>query len=206
MSFTISGRVNRLRRVEPVKHSDRAGAPETWELSRLVSGSAASQGRGSAPGLGGSAPTSLASWAGGGGAGGVGCAALPPGARGKIIRREQNYFAGHAGRMNHQRLARRGWPIGSGAVESGCRTRQCRRQRPGQFWTAAGLRHLDALEEARDNGHWDQLWLTLGWCGCQTEPLHPGAPAPQVSRINLFRLVLSFERRLKFTFDLNRIR
>lgn len=89
-------------------------------------------------------------------------AALPRrrGLRGKIIRREQNYFAVHAGRMNYQRLARRGWPIGSGAVESGCRTRQCRRKRPGQFWTQAGLRHLDALEEARDNSHWDQLWLT----------------------------------------------
>jgi len=88
-------------------------------------------------------------------------AALPRrrGAQGKIIRREQNYFSGHAGRMNYQRLARRGWPIGSGAVESGCRTRQCRRKRPGQFWTSAGLRHLDALEEARDNGHWDDLWL-----------------------------------------------
>jgi hypothetical protein len=56
--------------------------------------------------------------------------------------------------------ARRGWPIGSGAVESGCRTRQCRRKRPGQFWTTAGLRHLDALAEARGNGHWDELWLT----------------------------------------------
>jgi len=87
-------------------------------------------------------------------------AALPRrrGEAGKIIRREQNYFAGHAGRMNHQAVARRGWPIGSGAVESGCRSRQCRRKRPGQFWTQAGLRHLDALEEARDQGHWDELW------------------------------------------------
>jgi hypothetical protein len=32
-------------------------------------------------------------------------------------------------------------------------------KRPGQFWTRTGLRHLDALEEARDNGHWDELWL-----------------------------------------------
>jgi hypothetical protein len=88
-------------------------------------------------------------------------AALPRrrGQAGKVIRREQNYFVGHARRMNYQTLARRGWPIGSGAVESGCRTRQCRRKRPGQFWTQAGLRHLDALEEARDNGHWDELWL-----------------------------------------------
>jgi hypothetical protein len=89
-------------------------------------------------------------------------AALPRrrGETGKVIRREQNYFAEHAGRMNYHELAQRGWPIGSGAVESGCRARQCRRKRPGQFWTRSGLRHLDALEEARDNGHWDDLWLT----------------------------------------------
>ena len=89
-------------------------------------------------------------------------AALPRrrGGAGKVIRREQNYFAEHAGRMNYQAVAEQGWPIGSGTVESGCRSRQCRRKRPGQFWTRSGLRHLDALEEARDNGHWDELWLT----------------------------------------------
>ena len=81
------------------------------------------------------------------------------GQTGKVIQREQNYFAGHAQRMNYQALAKRGWPIASGAVESGCRARQCRRKRPGQFWTYSGLRHLDALEEARDHGHWDELWL-----------------------------------------------
>lgn len=83
----------------------------------------------------------------------------PRGDRGQVLRREQNYFAGQAGRMNYQSMARRGWPIASGAVESGCRSRQCRRKRPGQFWTSAGLRHLDALEEARDNDHWEELWL-----------------------------------------------
>ncbi len=89
-------------------------------------------------------------------------AALPRrrGEAGKTIRREANYFAEHAGRMNYQALDRRGWPIASGTAESGCRSRQCRRKRPGQFWTRPGLRHLDALEEARDNGHWDELWLT----------------------------------------------
>ncbi len=89
-------------------------------------------------------------------------AALPRqrGEPGKGIRREANYFAEHAGRMNYQALDRRGWPIASGTAESACRSRQCRRKRPGQFWTGPGLRHLDALEEARDNGHWDELWLT----------------------------------------------
>jgi hypothetical protein len=89
-------------------------------------------------------------------------AVLPPrrGEAGKVLRREQSYFASQAQRMNYQVLAERGWPIGSGAVESACRQRQCRRKRPGQFWTAKGLRHLGALEEARDNGHWDELWTT----------------------------------------------
>jgi hypothetical protein len=89
-------------------------------------------------------------------------AALPRrrGERGKVIRREQNYFAAHAGRLNYRSLARRGWPIASGPVESACRTRQCRRKRAGQFWTPAGLRHLDALEEARDHGHWNELWVS----------------------------------------------
>jgi hypothetical protein len=82
----------------------------------------------------------------------------PRGERGKIVRREQNYFANQAGRMAYEEIAARGWPIGSGAVESACRQRQCRYKRPGQFWTASGLRHLCALEEARAHGHWDQLW------------------------------------------------
>jgi hypothetical protein len=82
----------------------------------------------------------------------------PKGSRGKTVRREQNYFTGQEHRMKYQQIADRGWPIGSGAVESACRQRQCRFKRPGQFWTAQGLRHLCALEEARHNHHWEQLW------------------------------------------------
>lgn len=79
-------------------------------------------------------------------------------ASGKAIRREQNYFKTHAGRMNYQQIARRGWPIGSGAVESACRQKQTRFKRCGQFWTKGGLRNLCALDEARRNHHWDELW------------------------------------------------
>lgn len=81
------------------------------------------------------------------------------GAVGEAIRREQNYFASHARRMNYQEVAARGWPIGSGADESACAQKQGRLKRPGQFWTERGLRHLNALMEARDNAHWDELWL-----------------------------------------------
>jgi hypothetical protein len=84
----------------------------------------------------------------------------PRGEPGKIVRREQGYFAGQAQRMKYQEIADRGWPIGSGPVESTCLQRQCRFKRPGQFWTAQGLRHLCALEEARHNHHWEELWFT----------------------------------------------
>ncbi len=82
------------------------------------------------------------------------------GEAGELRAREQNYFAHHASRMNYQSIARRGWPIGSGAVESACRQKQCRFKRSGQFWTPKGLRHLIALDEARRNHHWDQLWTS----------------------------------------------
>lgn len=84
----------------------------------------------------------------------------PRGERGKVVRREKGYFASHAHRMNYQEIADRGWPIGSGPVESACRQRQCRFKRPGQSWTAKGLRNLCALEEARHNHHWEELWTS----------------------------------------------
>jgi hypothetical protein len=80
------------------------------------------------------------------------------GAAGQVIRREQNYFVEHAPRMNYQAIARRGWAIGSGPVESACLQRQGRFKRSGQFWTPQGQQHLCALIEARQNGHWDALW------------------------------------------------
>lgn len=84
----------------------------------------------------------------------------PRSERGKVVRREQGYFAGQAHRMKYQEIAERGWPIGSGPVESTCRQRQCRFKRPGQFWTPQGLQHLCALEETRHNHYWEELWST----------------------------------------------
>lgn len=82
----------------------------------------------------------------------------PSGEAGKIMGEEQGYFERQKGRMDYQKAADRGWPIGSGAVESACRQKQCRFKRSGQFWTERGFRHLCALDEARRNGHWTELW------------------------------------------------
>jgi hypothetical protein len=83
----------------------------------------------------------------------------PRGEAGKTVRQEQSYFAHQAQRLNYQEIADRGWPIGSGAVESACGGKQGRFKRRGQFWTKAGLRNLEALIEARENKHWEELWF-----------------------------------------------
>jgi hypothetical protein len=84
----------------------------------------------------------------------------PRGEAGEVVRKEKNYFAGQKNRMNYKEIADRGWPIGSAAVESACRQSQCQFKRPGQFWTQPGFRNLNALDGARRNGHWDDLWIT----------------------------------------------
>ena len=79
---------------------------------------------------------------------------------GQVVRKEKNYFAGHAQRMNYKAMADRGWPIASGPVESSCRQDQRRFKGPGQSWTREGFAHLSALDQARRNNHWDELWLS----------------------------------------------
>jgi hypothetical protein len=83
----------------------------------------------------------------------------PRGEKGQTVREQQNYFARQSQRMNYHEIAQRGWPIGSGAVESACSGHQNRFKRRGQFWTLQGLAHLAALKQARQNNYWDQLWF-----------------------------------------------
>jgi len=83
----------------------------------------------------------------------------PRGQKGEIVEAQQNYFAHQSRRMNYEEIAERGWPIGSGAVESACSGHQNRFKRRGQFWTREGLAHLAALKQARQNNYWDELWF-----------------------------------------------
>lgn len=83
----------------------------------------------------------------------------PRGERGKTVREQRNYFANQSERMNYEEIADRGWPIGSGAVESACSGEQNRLKRRGQFWTKRGLGNLAALIGARENDYWDELWF-----------------------------------------------
>ena len=79
--------------------------------------------------------------------------ALPP-----TVPTEINYFENHRAHLHYADRAAEGCPVGSGAMESFCAQLQGRFKRGGQFWTAPGRRRLLALEIARRNQDWSQVW------------------------------------------------
>lgn len=74
------------------------------------------------------------------------------------VERELNYFMEHRNHADYARIKEERCPIGSGAVESGCSQLQGRFKQTGQFWTLPGERVLMALEIARRNHYWDEIW------------------------------------------------
>lgn len=78
---------------------------------------------------------------------------LPP-----TVAKEINYFENHRAHIQYAARAAEGWPVGSGAMESLCGQLQGRFKRGGQFWTAPGRRRLLALEVARRNHDWNDVW------------------------------------------------
>lgn len=76
----------------------------------------------------------------------------------RIVEREVRYFATHRDHLHYHQIDSQGCPKGSGAVESACSQFQDRFKRTGQFWTLKGENHLLALELARRNDDWDQIW------------------------------------------------
>ena len=79
--------------------------------------------------------------------------AVPP-----TVEKEIHYFAPHREHLHYQARAAEGCPVGSGAMESLCAQLQGRFKRCGQFWTEPGRRRLMALDVARRNDDWDEIW------------------------------------------------
>lgn len=76
----------------------------------------------------------------------------------KLLRREVKYFKNHQDHIHYKKVESQGCPKGSGAVESTCSQFQDRFKRTGQFWRLRGEKHLMALELARRNDDWDEIW------------------------------------------------
>lgn len=73
------------------------------------------------------------------------------------VRREITYFENHRDHLHYQDNAAKGFPVASGAIESGCSQFQDRFKRTGQFWNSASMGRLQALKIARHNGDWNEL-------------------------------------------------
>jgi hypothetical protein len=71
---------------------------------------------------------------------------------------EIKYFENHRAHIHYAARAAEGCPVGSGAMESLCGQLQGRFKRGGQFWTEPGRRRLMALEVARRNHDWNEVW------------------------------------------------
>ena len=78
---------------------------------------------------------------------------LPP-----SVATETQYFENHREHLHYAARAAEGCPVGSGTMESFCAQLQGRFKRCGQFWTEPGRRRLMALDLARRNHDWSQVW------------------------------------------------
>jgi hypothetical protein len=77
----------------------------------------------------------------------------------EVLRRERAYFADNAMRMDYPRFVAQQLPIGSGAVESLCKTLiQARAKGAGMRWTRAGLQAVATLRAVRASGEWAAFW------------------------------------------------
>jgi hypothetical protein len=83
----------------------------------------------------------------------------------RVVARNAGYFKKHSEHMNYPQYRRRGWPIGSGVVESGVKQFNKRVKGTEQFWTQAGVESVLALRAMwlSSDQRWDHYWL----CGRQ---------------------------------------
>jgi len=69
------------------------------------------------------------------------------------------YYRANRFRMRYDEYLSKGWPIGSGVVEGGCKSVICERfKRSGMFWSSEGLEGLLPFRAALQAGRFDKLW------------------------------------------------
>jgi hypothetical protein len=112
-------------------------------------------------------------------------AALTPAATGpdagtdaaEEVRKAIGYFTDHATRMDYPRFVARQLPIGSGGVESACKTLiQAREKQAGMRWSHDGAQVVASLRALHRSGRWDHFWQTHPQR--RRPPIAPRSPAP----------------------------
>jgi hypothetical protein len=71
---------------------------------------------------------------------------------------QAHYFHSHRRRMQYQTFRSEGYPIGSGAVESGIKQYKARLTGPGMRWSRPGVDRMVVIRSAVLSHSWDALW------------------------------------------------
>lgn len=75
------------------------------------------------------------------------------------VRREAEYFATNTSRMRYPEFRSKGFFVGSGVIEAGCKSVVgARLKRSGMFWTVRGANDIIALRCCRFNGRLEDFW------------------------------------------------
>ncbi len=79
----------------------------------------------------------------------------------RVLHQNVGYFTKHADHMKYPEYRRRGWPIGSGTVESGMKQVNKRMKGTDQFWNTDGAESILALrgQWLSQDGRWEHYWL-----------------------------------------------
>ena len=80
----------------------------------------------------------------------------------RVLARDVGYFRNNQQHMNYPEYRRRGWPIGSGVVESGVKQFNKRVKGTEQFWTEKGLEPMLSLRGLwlSQDDRWTSYWAT----------------------------------------------
>lgn len=79
--------------------------------------------------------------------------------QGKAAEEEIHYFETNKERMRYDKFRAKGYPIGSGTVESACkRVIGARVKQAGMCWTKPGAQTVLSLRAALLSGRWDEAW------------------------------------------------
>ncbi|MCA1597426.1 MAG: ISKra4 family transposase [Chloroflexi bacterium] len=89
-------------------------------------------------------------------------ASQPPSAEAaEIVRVAHGYFTTQAARMDYPRFVARQFPIGSGAVESTCKSLvEARAKGAGMRWSRPGAQAVLSLRALQRSERWDAFWRT----------------------------------------------
>jgi len=97
-----------------------------------------------------------------------------PGYNREICEREIGYFDKNKERMRYADFKKRGFFVGSGVMEAGCRTVVCQRlKQSGMHWTVSGANKIIALRCSQLSNRWEDFSLALRHDGTHKNVAHP---------------------------------